>query len=61
MIAAAADGSLGEIMRDLKTFTSKELVKKIASNPRESRKEWMLRIFREHGAANPHNKHHHPG
>ena len=28
LIAAAADGSLGEIMRDFKTFTSKELVKR---------------------------------
>ena len=58
LIAAAANGGLGEIMRDFKTFTSKELVKRIAANQRESRKEWMLRIFREHGAANPRNKDH---
>ena len=58
LIAAAANGSLGEIMRDFKTFTSKELVKLIAANPRESRKDWMLRVFREHGAANPLNVHH---
>ena len=58
LIAAAANGSLGEIMRDFKTYTSKELVKLIAANPRESRKEWMLRVFREHGAANPSNVHH---
>ncbi len=55
LIAAAASGNLGEIMRDFKTYTSKELVKLIAANPRESRKEWMLRVFREHGAANPQN------
>lgn len=58
LIAAAANGNLGEIMRDFKTFTSKELVKRIAPNPKESRKEWMLRVFREHGAANPQNVHH---
>ncbi len=58
LIAAAASGNLGEIMRDFKTYTSKELVKLIAANPRESRKEWMLRVFREHGAANPQNVHH---
>ncbi len=58
LIAAAANGSLGEIMRDFKTYTSKELVKMIAANPQESRKEWMLRIFNEHGAANPQNKGH---
>ena len=58
LIAAAVNGNLGEIMRDFKTFTSKELVKMIATNPQESRKEWMLRIFNEHGATNPHNKDH---
>ncbi|MBS1570324.1 MAG: transposase, partial [Bacteroidetes bacterium] len=40
------------------TYTSKELVKLIAANARESRKEWMLRVFREHGATNPQNVHH---
>lgn len=45
-------------MRDFKTFTSKELVKRIAANPQESRTEWMLRLFQEHGSANPHNKDH---
>ena len=45
-------------MRDFKTYTSKELVKRIAANPWESRKEWMLRVFREHGAANPQNTNH---
>ncbi|MCO5274487.1 MAG: transposase [Flavobacteriales bacterium] len=58
LIAVAANGNLGEIMRDFKTFTSKELVKRIAANPQESRREWMLRVFREHGAANPQNVHH---
>lgn len=58
LIAAAEHGNLGEIMRDFKTFTSKELVRMIEANPKESRKEWMLRIFKEHGLANPHNKDH---
>ena len=58
LIASAEQGNLGEIMRDFKSFTSKELVKRIAANPCESRKEWMLRVFREHGAANRYNKVH---
>lgn len=58
LVASAKKGDLGEIIRDLKTFTSKELVKRIAANPQESRKEWMLAVFKEHGAANPQNKHH---
>ncbi|MBL8009657.1 MAG: transposase [Flavobacteriales bacterium] len=57
LIAAAANANLGEIMRDFKTYTSKELVKLIAANEQESRKEWMLRLFKEHGAANPLNTH----
>lgn len=57
-VAAAKEGNLGEVMRDFKTYTSKELVKMIATNPQESRKEWMLRVFHEHGAANPLNVHH---
>jgi putative transposase len=55
LIAAAKGGNLGDIMRDFKTYTSKELVKMITANPQESRKEWMLRLFKEHGAANPQN------
>ena len=35
-------------MRDHKKFTSKELLREIAGRSEESRKEWMLRIFREH-------------
>lgn len=57
LIAAAANANLGEIMRDFKTYSSKELVKLIAANEQESRKEWMLRLFKEHGAANPLNTH----
>lgn len=41
-----ADGNatLSDILRDLKTFTSKELIKQILEEP-ESRREWMLEIF----------------
>lgn len=58
LVAAAEQGNLGEVMRDFKTYTSKELVKMIAANERESRREWMLRLFKEYGAANPQNVHH---
>ncbi|MBK8947883.1 MAG: hypothetical protein IPM68_03210 [Flavobacteriales bacterium] len=46
LIAAAANANLGEIMRDFKTYSSKELVKLMAANEQESRKEWMLRLFK---------------
>lgn len=41
---------LSDILRDFKKFTSKELIKAISSNQQESRKEWMLDIFRHAGA-----------
>ena len=35
-----------DVIRDLKTFTSKALLKQIAGSPQESRKEWLLWMFR---------------
>ena len=37
-----SDISIGDIMRDFKKFTSKNLIKAIQDNPQESRKEWIL-------------------
>ncbi|MBN2730116.1 MAG: transposase [Bacteroidales bacterium] len=36
-----------QILGDFKRFTSKALVKAIQDNPGESRKEWMLEIFKK--------------
>ena len=41
---------LSSVMRDFKKYTSKKLVKAIADNPQESRKEWMLDRFWFRGA-----------
>ena len=58
MIAAAAEGhALPEILRDLKKFTSSQILKAIIANSQESRKEWMLSIFAKAGEANPNNTH----
>ena len=48
---------LENIMRDLKKFTSSQLIKAIKNNPYESRKEWMLEIFETEGRKNPNNRH----
>lgn len=46
LIARASDGnSLQDILRDHKKFTAKELLKAIAENPQESRREWLLKHF----------------
>lgn len=49
---------LAGVLRDFKTYTSKELFKMIAQNPAESRKEWMLQLFKNAGQENPLNVYH---
>ena len=43
---------------DLKTFTSKSIVKTIENNSAESRKDWMLPLFKRQGHDNSRNKEH---
>jgi putative transposase len=57
LIAEAREGYLMQnIMRDLKRHTSKQLLKAIIENQEESRKEWMLAIFKKVGEYNSNNK-----
>jgi len=44
MVASAEEGSLSDILRDFKKFTSKALIQAIQEVP-ESRREWMLNLF----------------
>lgn len=47
LIARADDGhKLPDILRDFKKFTSKAVLRAIAENDRESRKEWLLNQFK---------------
>jgi len=55
LMASSKDNNLSDILRDFKKFTSREIIKAIENNLRESRRSWMLRVFREHGALNPRN------
>ena len=55
LIASAVDYNLSDILRDFKKFTSKEIIKAITNNEQESRKEWMLEIFRRAGQKNSRN------
>jgi REP element-mobilizing transposase RayT len=56
LLARAKDQNLSDILRDFKKFTSKQIIKAIEQNERESRKEWMIRIFKEQGEKNSRNK-----
>lgn len=44
MCRALNEGLLSDIMRDFKKFTSKEIIKRIKTEP-ESRREWLLNEF----------------
>jgi len=56
MIVSSKSGFLLEnIMRDLKKFTSSQIIKAIEKNNQEIRKEWMLKAFMEEGIKNSNN------
>ena len=48
---------LSDIIRDLKKYTSRQLIKAIEQNRQESRREWLLSMFRNSGNHNPNNSH----
>lgn len=67
LIAAAESNLLSAILRDFKSYTAKQLLQLIQTNPQESRKEWLLYLFRHFAGKNNHNtefqfwqQHNHP-
>jgi len=56
-LVAKANGAsrMSDILRDLKKFTSKQIVKAIEENPHESRREWLLAMFSNAGSFNANN------
>ena len=56
LIISSDNAKLEHIVRDVKKFTSKQIIKAITENPKESRKEWMLNIFSFTGKNNNNNK-----
>ena len=55
LIVAAKENNLSDILRDFKKFTSKQIIKAIQNNEQESRREWMLEIFKKAGETNGRN------
>jgi len=55
-IFSAKEGyELSNILRDFKKFTSEKVIKAIEQNPFESRKDWMLPLFKQAGKINSRN------
>ena len=56
LLAGVKEGSsLSDVLRDLKKFTAYAIIKAIEEHPQESRRDWMLWIFRKHGERNSNN------
>ena len=55
LIASAKNENLSDILRDFKKFTSKQIIAAITKNETESRREWMLFIFKAQAEKNSHN------
>jgi putative transposase len=46
LIVSCDEAKLPQIIRDLKSYTAKRLIEMISINRGESRKEWLLYLFR---------------
>ena len=46
MLIGSHQEPLANVMRDLKSFSAKQLIKRIQAHPGESRKEWILSLMR---------------
>jgi putative transposase len=56
LIIGTETGVLSDIVRDLKSFTSRHIRKNIEESETESRKKWMLWMFMNAGKKNERNK-----
>ncbi len=55
LIISSETNNLSDILRDFKKFTSKAIIEAIQNSKEESRKNWMLWIFKKAGERNSRN------
>ena len=56
LIISSNNNKISDIVRDIKKYTSRQIIDLIVKNLQESRKEWMLNIFSFTGKGNKSNK-----
>jgi putative transposase len=56
LVVSSHESKLEWIIRDIKKFTSKKIISAIEENEFESRKEWMMNMFKYIGVRNSRNK-----
>ncbi len=55
LIISAKKNNVSDVLGDFKKYTSKQIIKAIIDNPAESRKEWMISMFKAAGNTNSRN------
>ena len=55
LIISTPNNHLSEVIRDFKKFTSAKIIKAIEENTKESRRNWILWIFKKAGENNERN------
>lgn len=55
IVSVRDGGNLSDVIRDLKSFTAREIVRLISENGQESRREWLLCMFERAGKKNKRN------
>ncbi len=58
VIMRSQEEDLSSVVRDFKKYTAKRIINEIQSSGKESRKEWLLSIFRYHSKYNKRNGKH---
>jgi REP element-mobilizing transposase RayT len=56
LIIGTKSKNMRDIIRDLKSFTSRKIKEEIKTHPQESRREWLLQMFEQAGLNNGNNK-----
>ncbi len=56
IVSTASENKISDFVRDFKKFTAKEIINAVENNVQESRREWMLNMFKYAGTNNNSNK-----
>ena len=55
LVISATNNNPSDILRDFKKYTAKKIINAVTENLQESRKDWMLKIFKSAGEGNSRN------
>jgi len=56
MVISAKGNNISDVLRDFKKYTSKQITNAIKTNPQESRRQWMIELFKKAGEQNSRNE-----